>query len=129
MPEYQYAYRWAWLFIGFLLVMLTIAGSLAPDLPEGPVTLNDKFLHLFVYTVLGSWFGSIVWPRWPTLVGLLSLGLGLELLQALGGARQAEWLDMLANTCGALLGTIVISPFVARPVLVATDRFLASIMK
>jgi VanZ family protein len=126
MPASGFYYRNTWLIVGALLVLVTIAGSLAPNLPEAPVTLNDKFLHLFTYGVLGSWFGALISSRWRVLLALLVLGLSLEFLQALGGSRHAEILDMLANTSGALLGVMVVGRFIAKPLLLAVDHFLAT---
>ncbi|MFT5063846.1 MAG: VanZ family protein [Gammaproteobacteria bacterium] len=126
MPASGFYYRNTWLIVGAFLVLATIAGSLAPNLPEAPVTLNDKFLHLFVYGVLGSWFGALISSRWWVLLALLVLGLSLEFFQALGGSRHAEVLDMLANTCGALVGVMVVGRSIAKPLLLAVDHFLAA---
>jgi VanZ family protein len=126
MPASEFYYRNTWLVIGALLVLVTIAGSLAPSLSEAPVTLSDKFLHLFTYGVLGSWFGALISSRWWVLLALLVLGLSMEFFQALGGSRHAEVLDMVANTCGAVLGVMVVGRFIAKPLLLAVDHFLAA---
>lgn len=126
MQPTEFRYRKVWLAIGFFLVLITVAGSLVPSLPETSVSLNDKFLHLFVYAVLGSWFGAFIGQRGKLLLALLALGLSMEFLQAVGGSRQAEVLDMIANVCGALLGVMVIGRFIGKPLLLAVDHKLAS---
>jgi len=54
-----------------------------------------------------AWFGQLyplssnqVW--W--FIGFCLMGVGLEVLQGLGGDRYFEYADMLANTMGAAIG-------------------------
>jgi VanZ family protein len=129
MPATEFRFRRFWLAIGAVLVLLTIAGSLAPSLPDTTFSLNDKLLHLFVYGVLGSWFGAIINAPGRVFSALLALGLSMELLQMLGGSRHAEYLDMVANACGALLGVMLVGRFVARPVLLFIDQRFADASK
>lgn len=121
-------FRRLWQIIGAGLVLLTIAGSLAPTMPDVSVSLSDKFLHLFVYAVLGTWFAALTANRWRLLLMLIALGATLEILQALGGSRYAEGLDMAANAIGASLGVFVVAR-AAAPCLRCVDHWMAMIIK
>ena len=48
------------------------------------------------------------------LLGVILLGGALEILQSLTG-RDAEWLDQLANSLGAVTGTLVACAYLAIP--------------
>lgn len=117
-------FRRTWLAIGGMLVLLTIVGSLMPSVPDVSVSLSDKFLHVFAYAVLGSWFAAILDSRWRLIAALLTLGAVLEVVQMAGGVRQGELLDMLANSFGTLLGVLLVGRFVAKPILKFVDRTL-----
>ncbi len=93
-----------WLSIGISLIITVIILSLmAPPTDIMDVLPNDKFGHFIAYFALMGWFAQIYHTnkqRWLYLIGFLILGLSLEILQGLGGVRNAEWLDMLANSAG-----------------------------
>ena len=44
-------------------------------------------------------------------LGLMLLGIGIELAQALSGWRHGDWLDWLADCVGVALGVLVIQPW------------------
>lgn len=117
-----------WLVIGLALVGLTVAGSLMPSLPDTAATLNDKLLHLIVYAILGAWFGSLYTSRLRPITFLCLLGLGLECLQALGGDRHADMLDMSANALGTIIGVVVFSRYFVTPILKRSDQYLAAVL-
>lgn len=94
----------AWRRLGLLLIAADAWLSLSPS-AGGASIIPDKLAHFLVYLAIAFWF-STLYPRaqaW-VLAGSLALGGALEILQGLGSARQAEWLDMLANALGAMLG-------------------------
>jgi VanZ family protein len=85
-------------------------GELTPSPPAEVGTLFgwDKAEHFTAYFGLAlmgvlGWSGRFVVPIF---LAVLALGGGLELLQAVVG-RDAEWGDMLANTLGAVTGTLL----------------------
>lgn len=70
--------------------------------------LADKVAHFLAYAALGAF---ACWGRlhlkafvWATPLALAAYGGGLELLQGLGGIRQAEFADAFANALGACAG-------------------------
>jgi len=94
-----------WQIGGWMLVALVCWLSLTPAPQHPPDFLGwDKAQHFLAYAVLMFWFAQSFprhW-RWPLL--LVLLGVGLEVLQGLGGVRQYDPFDMLANGLGVLLG-------------------------
>lgn len=76
--------------------------------PQGPDIPNlDKWEHLLAYGLLMGWFGQLAAERRlraGLALGFMALGGVLELLQGLGGVRQAEWADAAANALGVWMG-------------------------
>jgi VanZ family protein len=65
----------------------------------------DKVLHFGAYFCLAAWFSMVVESRarWRAHAVFFALmGAGLEVAQGLGGLRQAEIADGLANLAGVL---------------------------
>jgi len=93
-------------------VALIAWGELTPHPPhlEGPLDW-DKADHFIAYFGLASMATMILGLR-PRLVaaiaGVILLSGALEILQAFTG-RDAEILDFLANSLGALSGTLIAS--------------------
>ena len=97
-----------WLAIAWTLVALAVLVSLMPvsQLPQPPV-VNDKMEHLAAYMLLSLWFAGI-YPRsryWIIAIGLCVMGVLIEVAQgAMRYGRQADILDVLANSAGVILG-------------------------
>jgi VanZ family protein len=106
----------AWLFWPALAVVAW--GELTPHPPqlEGPL-IWDKLDHFIAYFGL-SLLGSLGWGLRRSLVwvllGVVALGGGLEILQALVG-RDGEWGDFAANDLGALAGLGIAIAYLAAP--------------
>lgn len=105
-------YRSAWLAAGWLLVGLVAYLSLMPHPPE-PLSFHyaDKFEHGFAYASLSLWFCQIYLQarqRVAVVAALIALGITLEFLQGAGGYRMFEIADMAANSCGVLLGFLLV---------------------
>jgi VanZ family protein len=97
-----------WLGFGWLWIVLVCYLSLMPHPPE-PVSFEgvDKLEHLLAYAGLMLWFCQVYVTRTARiriLVGLVSLGVCIEILQGMGGYRYFEYADMLANSGGVLMG-------------------------
>jgi len=97
-----------WLGFGWLWILLVCYLSLMPHPPQ-PVSFEgvDKLEHLLAYAGLMLWFCQVYVTRASrigVLVGLVALGVGIEILQGMGGYRYFEYADMLANTGGVLMG-------------------------
>ena len=91
------------LVIGWILIAVTIYGSLAPDIASLGFRLGDKVRHFTGYFVLMLWFSGL-YPRDRHLmlaVAFFLMGAALELLQgALTTARDMDIRDMVMNTLG-----------------------------
>jgi VanZ family protein len=93
------------------LVALVGYFSLIPSPPETfTFTGGDKLIHLFAYFVMMLWFGLIYLPgrAYKNLgIGLIMMGLILELIQGVTSYRTLSYLDMLANALGVSLGWLL----------------------
>ena len=76
------------------------------------VSLNDKLMHALLYAVLAAaWWLAIKRPVW-IIVGVTLYGALLELCQHYCTlTRSGEWLDLLADFVGALIGTMIVFIF------------------
>lgn len=106
-----------WLFLPALAVVAW--GELTPHPPRiaDEVFGWDKAEHFTAYFGLGL-LAALAWGLRRSvllvLVGVIALGGVLEILQSMTG-RDAEWLDELANSMGALTGTAVACAYLAIP--------------
>ncbi len=108
------------------LLLLVSVLSLIPnpdDLPGGSLWAEflaeiffgsadhaDKITHFIAYGVLAGGAGlggmRVFSRRWLIVPGLILWSGLLELLQGLTQNRSPDWLDMLANSAGALTGFV-----------------------
>jgi VanZ family protein len=76
--------------------------------PQGPLFENaDKWEHLLAYGLMMAWFGQLTQQRRTRAnfaMAFMALGGLLELLQGLGGVRQMELADAVANILGVWMG-------------------------
>ena len=98
----------AWGWVGFVWYL-----SLTTTPPEIDLVpaFNDKVGHLIAYAWLMFWFGNLYHNAGARLfyAGLfISMGIGLEFLQAVGQVRQFEYYDMLANSAGVFVGVALL---------------------
>lgn len=106
-----------WLFAPALAVVAW--GELTPHPPQiaDKVFGWDKAEHFTAYFGLAL-LAALAWGLRRSvllvLVGVIALGGVLEILQSMTG-RDAEWLDELANSLGALTGTAVACAYLAIP--------------
>lgn len=107
--------RWItlWRVLAVLAIALIWIGSLWPanELPHLNLSwFNDKVGHFLGYLTVAlllalGWRQSPPWLLW--LIATLSGGLA-ELAQGyLTSSRAMEWLDLMANAGGALIGIII----------------------
>jgi len=94
---------WLWWTLGAVLVLATIYESLEPHPAQIPGVTSDKFEHFTGYFLLTTWFcGCARRSRyWIVALWMLALGGGMEIGQGIMAiGREADWFDMLANSCG-----------------------------
>lgn len=100
------------------LIIITIASVMRVSaFPQVDIPNVDKPIHFFMYALLTfcllfdhSHHFSRSFSRWSYLVlPLVSIGYGgiMELVQALLPYRSCSIYDFIANTIGALIGTVV----------------------
>lgn len=99
-----------WLALGALMIVAVVVGSLLParELPPAPFDGFDKLEHFLGYAVLST-YAAMLFARMRlqalAALGLVALGIGLEVAQALlTASRQADPADAMVNTLGALAG-------------------------
>lgn len=118
------AYRRWWQGLGVAMVLLVTTLSLVRLAPDLPLQTPDKLNHLLAYAAMMYWWG-MVQPdaqRWWS-IGLLGLGLLIELAQAYTGYRFFEAGDLLANAAGIACGLLLLrTP--ARQLLECSDAQL-----
>lgn len=97
------------LVIGWILVILTIAGSLTPAMPRVGVALSDKLMHFLGYFGLTLWFAGL-YPRkrlWIIAVAFFFMGATLEVLQGtLTTTREMDVDDLAMNTAGIVMACV-----------------------
>jgi VanZ family protein len=100
-----------WWGLGVLLVGAAVLICLVPgqDMPRS-FELNDKLSHLVGHGAMAAYFSGLVargsW--WKIFVFLLLLGGAIELAQySMQVGRQGDMRDVVANSCGALLGLVL----------------------
>ncbi len=93
---------WIVAIVALVVVCLVPLDSL-PPLPEN----SDKLEHLFGYFALSAAAVQLFGSRRALLVatvGLVALGIGVEIAQGFTAYRSSDPVDALANTLGVLLG-------------------------
>lgn len=103
--------RGFWWALGFVLVGVAVYVCLVPfEYVPKPFNLTDKANHVIGHAGLAVYFTGLV-PRrwwWKIFVGLLLLGVGIEIVQNLMRVgRQADVIDVMANCLGASLGLLL----------------------
>jgi glycopeptide antibiotics resistance protein len=94
-----------WIAFGALLIACVLLGSVV-SVPNTGVKVHDKVMHTLAYAALMGWFAQIYrhdLTRLLLVLGLISMGIGIEFVQGAVPSRQFEILDMLANTSGVVL--------------------------
>jgi uncharacterized membrane protein len=95
-----------WFVLAYMMVLVLGILSLIPGPDIGG---SDKIAHFVSYAALSAWFSLIVQQRktlWRILIGLISYGLLLELLQSLTSYRFGDLADVIANSLGVIAGLV-----------------------
>lgn len=99
-----------WQGLGFALIMLVTLLSLI-EIKSGPNPISglDKVVHFFIYFSLSSYYVQMVELKkkqlFKIILAFILMGLLIEVFQHFVPWRSFELLDLLANSCGALMGT------------------------
>lgn len=97
-------------------VISVLVLSLLPPSPELPTTGWDKSNHMLAFATL-AFLSSQAWPERiaVSLVMLLAYGGLIEVLQSFTPDRQADFIDVVADGTGLLIGTIIAKLFAVYP--------------
>ncbi|WP_354687468.1 VanZ family protein [Cupriavidus necator] len=97
------SFRWRLLFWGCAAAVLML--SLMPPSQPLPTTGWDKANHMLAFVALGV-LGRRAYAGhgWAVLLALVAYGGLIELLQGLTPYREADWLDLLADSLGVAAG-------------------------
>ncbi len=103
----NFRFRTLWQVIGVLLISFIITVSLMhkPPIDLPSFRFADKLGHFTAYFILMAWYVQLfhLTVQRLVLIGFfVVMGVGLEVLQGMGGVRVFEWADALANSLGAL---------------------------
>jgi VanZ family protein len=105
--------RQLWIAVGWLIIAAILYASLTSIVMEPGIEGGDKLGHLLAYGLLMAWWSQLyasASARWRLGIAFVTLGAALELAQGLTPNRYPEWLDLLANTAGVLLGWLIAPP-------------------
>lgn len=94
--------------VGYLGLICWLSLIPGPELPIDPGRF-DKLWHAAGYAIAAFALVPLWRCWWPLLLGglaLAAMGLGIEVLQGLGGQRSFDWWDALANTLGVGVGLL-----------------------
>ncbi len=101
-----------WLTLGWVLVAVVAYLELMRNPPNVMhFTDSDKVEHMTAYGSMMFWFAQLISGSRQRLfagVGLVVLGIVLEILQGLSGYRDFEYMDMVANSAGVVLGWVLV---------------------
>jgi VanZ family protein len=109
----QHSRRWR--LAGAAVLALVMVSALMPaiwfwrDLARFSNWQYDKWLHLVIFLILAIWFSGQYSRRnyWRIAVGLFSFGVLIEISQRMVTYRTSDWMDLLADTVGILLGLAI----------------------
>lgn len=110
--------RLGWAAALWITAGAVITLALAPWSVDLPSSGWDKGDHVAAFATLAA-CGLFAWRGHPALhsrvvLGLLALGVAIELAQSLIPGRMADWRDVLADAAGVMLGLTLASWFARR---------------
>jgi VanZ family protein len=99
-----------WWVLGVVIVAAALVVCLLPgnELPES-LEWNDKLSHAAGHCLIALYFTGLVTKRgwWKIFVFLLVFGIVIEFAQFyMHAGREGDPVDVLANSCGAVVGLV-----------------------
>lgn len=65
----------------------------------------DKYKHIVVSAII-TVILDLILPWWVAALITLTIGIGKEVYDKVSGKGNAEWMDLLANVVGILIGIL-----------------------
>ncbi|MBU2950511.1 VanZ family protein [Tamlana agarivorans] len=104
--------------VGYTVLLATVCLITLNDLPDVGVSFGDKIFHFLAYGLLTMlWFATFFFnfnfkekqAIWYALILAVSFGILIEVLQdTMTVSRALDVYDMVANTIGALLASLLL---------------------
>ena len=94
---------------GIASIMIIFTFSLF-EIPQSNFDgLSDKFIHFSAYLLLSLLIfrASLTLTKASLFIGLILLGILIEALQYTSGLRNFEYMDIIANALGVLVGFLI----------------------
>lgn len=108
---------WLWRVLSAVILIAVLLAALSPpvwlfDSKANAISWiqnSDKWLHACTFITLSLWFTGLFEKRryWLIAAGLMLFGFFVEFCQLQVGYRTADWMDILANTVGIVVGLTV----------------------
>ena len=95
---------------GIASIMIIFTFSLF-EIPQSNFDgLSDKFIHFSAYLLLSLliFSASLTFTKASLFIGLVLLGVLIEALQYTSGLRNFEYMDIIANSLGILMGFLIL---------------------
>ena len=95
---------------GIALIMIIFTFSLF-EIPRSNLDgLSDKLMHFSAYLLLSLLIfrASLTFTKASLFIGLILLGVLIEALQYTSGLRNFEYMDIIANSLGILVGFLIL---------------------
>lgn len=99
--------RKVWLALGIAWLLAVWVLSLIP-VPPLAQEVNDKIEHATTYALLMLWWGQLGFPPMRVVLALIAMGIGIEFAQGLTPYRSFDVHDMLANTLGVSVASLLL---------------------
>ncbi len=119
-------YKRLWLMLGIMLIMGMLISSLMPLNLNSGIPHQDKLMHIVGYSVLTLWFLQIIRNQRAIVLiplGMVLLGITVELMQGLTHYRYPDRMDAIANGIGCLVAALLaLTPL--RDTLLKLERYL-----
>jgi VanZ family protein len=98
----------------FAILLIAVAGlAWSPSEYTPDLGMSDKLHHVLAFVALGVAGACSVQHRWPSragiAIGLWAFGGVIELVQTRIPGRSGEWADLVADSVGILLATLLMS--------------------
>lgn len=106
--------------LGILWTLTILVLSFLPNktFPKVEIWSPDKLVHIFIYMVLSILFGLSIYQDHGkiirklfivSIIGCISFGWLIEIFQPILTDRYYEFYDIVANTVGVIIGSMIIN--------------------
>lgn len=100
------------------LTILVLSFLPSSSIPKVEIWSPDKIVHVFIYLMLSIFLGIAIYQTQGkisqrafilNIIGCISFGCGIEIFQPILTDRYYEFYDILANSVGSILGSMILN--------------------